>query len=439
MPDDGDMQGRILVVYDSRVIRETVSVLGIEDDFAVMELDDPAAAAGIAAEHAPDIVVICAMSRNTTAFDTCRAIKDATAEAYLPVVIYSINAGESARRKALECGADDLVQVTIAPEDLVYRISTLLRIKALVRESQQRTRSLARASAEAADMMLHLEEADRRIREQNEQLERMVRELEDRDRRISAQQQEISSHLETLKKEMELASALQINLLPSGAPEVRGMALHDRYVPAAQLCGDYYDYMPVPGGEFNVSVADVTGHGVAPALVSVQVRTMARGAILLGKDPAAVLRGLNEFVLDTFKREFLLTMVCLSFDPRSGTVTYSGAGHCPLLLLRNDGQVEEYPSRGMPLGVSAAAPYLNETCALETGEKLLLYTDGIFEVKGEGGEIFGPDRVKETLSLQRGHSGHDVLDGLFRAARSFSVSGGFEDDVTLVLLERTPY
>ncbi|MBN2713073.1 MAG: SpoIIE family protein phosphatase, partial [Planctomycetes bacterium] len=312
-----EQKEKILVVYDSQTIRETISVIGIENAYNVIELDDPALLTETIEDELPDLVILCAMTKKSTAYESCNIIKSSMSANFMPVIIYALNASEDSVETAFQASADDIVRVTIKSDELLYRIRSLLRIRDLVRTSQQRTANMARASAEAADMMLQLEEADRRIREQNEELERMVLELKERDTRIQAQQAEIGRHLETLQQEMELAASLQLNLLPSVYPEAGDLALYDRYIPAAELCGDYYDYVAMPDGKFVVTIADVTGHGVAPALVSVQVRTMARTAILAGKSPAEVLHELNVFMIDMFKQDFLLTMVCLSYDPES--------------------------------------------------------------------------------------------------------------------------
>jgi serine phosphatase RsbU (regulator of sigma subunit) len=428
----------ILVVYDSRTIRETVSVLGIDDAYEVVELDDPDCVEETLEDVQPVLVLICAMARETTAYETCRSIKEASAGVFLPVVIYSIKAGLEEREKAFAAGADDTIQVTISPEELLFRTRSLLRIREVVVESQRRTQTIAQASAEAADIVLQLEEADRRIREQNAELERMVRELEARDARIRLQQQEIEQHLATLQKEMELASSLQINLLPSETPHVEGLVLYDRYVPAAQLCGDYYDYVDLPGGRFHVSVADVTGHGVAPALVSVQVRTRARTAVQDLTHPHEVLECLNKFMFDTFKQDFLMTMVYLVYDPQAHVATYAGAGHCPMILLPAAGDgFRELASQGMPLGVARESKYRSEAVELAPGDKLLLYTDGITEVPGrDASDIFGVERLTAAFEACRAAGGREALEDVFRAARMHSADGAFEDDVTLVLLER---
>jgi sigma-B regulation protein RsbU (phosphoserine phosphatase) len=422
---------RILVVYDSPSIKETVSVFDQNPPWQVAETNVGDDFREALEKAQPDLVVLCAMTQSSQAFSLCGDIK-AESSLYLPVVIYALKISDDSRKAAYQSGADDIIQVSISPEDLYCRINSLLRIRQMVVESQRRSISLARASAEAADMMLQLEEASRRISEQNE-------ELKLRDARISAQQEEIKQHLQTLQQEMELASALQINLLPTDSPEGADLALHDRYIPAAQLCGDYYDYVNRPGNIFHISIADVTGHGVAPALVSVQVRTLARTAVHSGKSPGEILRELNDFMINTFKQDYLMTMVCINYDPATHIAAYAGAGHCPMLLLSKNGTCRELPSRGLPLGIVAGTEFPDEQVQLAPGDKLFNYTDGIFEVTDEDtGEIFGPERLTEELTKCGDKGGRETLDHLVRTARGFSSAGCFEDDVTLVLLERLP-
>lgn len=405
----------VLVVYDSRSICETVSVMEVDNTYEVIELDDPGKIIETLEKVKPDIVLLCAMTREATAYDNCRLIKNATEGFYTPVLIYAIRVDSAELEKAFSVDADDLVQVTIAPETLLWRVRTLLKTKSFVRESVARSQSLARASAEAADMLLQLEEADRRI---------------------SEQQKEIEKHLRVLEHEMELAAALQINMLPTEVPNTPELALYDRYIPAAELCGDYYDYVQLPDSAFHVSIADVTGHGVAPALVCVQVRTMARASAQAGLSPSEILDKLNEFMLSTFDREYLMTMIALNYNPESHAITYSGAGHCPIVMMPADGgPPTELPSLGLPLGVTADAEFVDTVVQLELRDRMLLYTDGISEAVGEKG-LLGPERLIQFFTDVRDSGGREALDSIIARTRSFATKAVFDDDVTLVLMER---
>lgn len=309
--------------------------------------------------------------------------------------------------------------------------SNVLARKQIEDDLRERSISLARASAEAADMILQLEEAHRRIAEQNE-------EILARDAQIQEQQKEIEKHLEILQRDLAMASALQISLLPSEAPKVPHLLLHDRYIPAADLGGDYFDYLLLPENRVYICIADVTGHGVAPALVSVQARVLSRAAVQEGHSLEKVLAELNRFMIETFHREYLMTMVSLLYDSATFSLLYAGAGHCPLIRLSADGSIQEFPSQGLPLGVSLQATYAMDRIDLRPLDRVLLYTDGITETKNPAGEEFGVKRLLELFVEMRSLPAASVIDRLVGGACAHTQQRVFKDDVTLVLLECIP-
>ncbi len=419
-----EAQNTLLVVYDSRAIRDTLTVLDFGPEFRLVAIDDPAEVVGAVQRECPDLVILCAMARETTAYDNCQKLRQILGDRFLPILIYSLRGASEDLTRAYAAGADDLVLVNLAPEELLFRVRTLLRLGRIVGLCEKRSHSLARASSQAADMMLQLEEAGRRIQDQNRELERM--------------QGEIAGHLRRLEQELELAASLQFNLLPTVLPDLGEIRLHDRYLPAAQLCGDYYDCFALPDGRCFLCVADVTGHGVAPALVSVQVRTLARSLALSGLPLGELMSQLNNFMFETFNREFLMTTVAMVCDPNRRWIECVGAGHPPLIHLAADGKDwREWPSRGLPLGVTGGAEFHTDGFELRPGERLLAYTDGLTEVEGED-EIgfFGHQRLAECFAQQSGRPGAETPDQLLAAARRFSAAGTFADDVTVLLLER---
>ncbi len=428
MPENPD--ATILIVYDSEKIRETVSLLATDGEpWRTVELSDPARLLETLEAEKPDVVLLCAMARTTTAYDNCARVKDNQGAIFLPVVVYALRDAPDERQRAYAAGAADIFTIAMPPEEMVLRIRAHLRVRQQVLENHRRTTSLARASAEAADMILQLEEAHRRIKSQNQ-------DLQEKDRQIRKQQHEIQKHLETMQREMEIASRLQVNLMPENFAYDGGLRLFNRYIPAAMLGGDYYDYVATDGGSLFACIADVTGHGAAPALVSVQMRTLARTAVGKAVGPARILGEMNRFMFDTFKRDFLMTYAGLVYDPEARTVAFSGAGHCPLLLLRRQtGDTEELYSRGMPLGVSPQAAYEDDTVEFRPGDRLLMYTDGITEARNADDEEFSPERLIGIFQTCKDMDGEDTLDELLRQVNEFYRGDTFEDDITLVLLE----
>lgn len=428
---DNTTQPTVLMIYDSEVIRQTVSLLAMDRDrYRVVEISTPGEAQEACEREAPDLIVLCAMSKRTKAYQVCKAIKEAQGPSFTPVVIFALKLGPEEREKALEANADDIFAVTMPPEDVQARMQALLRIRQGVLESTRRSQSLARASAEAADTILQLAEANRRIQEQNQ-------EIKARDARIQLQQKDIEKHLATLQKELELASRLQVSLLPSAADYPGDVTIADQYVPAADLGGDYYDYVEREDGSLFVMIADVTGHGVAPALVGVQSRTQARAALARDPAPASVMADLNQFMFQTFKREFLMTAFGLIYEPGTGAVRYCGAGHCPLVLLRaGTNTTEEIGSKGLPLGVTGKDSYQEGQLTLAPGDRLFLYTDGINEATSPANEEYGVQRMLDAFVAARDKAPAETLAHMMEAVRVFHGGTVFDDDVTLVLMER---
>lgn len=428
------MSGKILVVFQSAEQRKTAALLeGGGYPFKVGHLENPTLLPQALARINPELVLVYVGEDRSFAYTLCQRVRS-KCDGYCGLLAIAVpETGTFERDIAIDAGADALVRVNaMEGESLVVRLAGLLRSGEVAQEYLRRSRSLARASAEAADIIVQLEEADRRIREQNT-------ELRERDHRIRQQQGEIQRHLDTLRHELQLAASLQINLMPSGraCSEGTGISLFDRYIPAEDLGGDYFDYVNLPGGGIFICVADVTGHGVAPALVTVQLRALARSHLLNGQSLAAVMNDLNSFMYETFHQAYLMTMAGLVWRPDSDTLEFVGAGHCPLIHYEAEtGECREFFSAGVPLGVLEDAGYEATPLAFHPADRVLLYTDGITEATNNEGNEYSPERLVRFFAGMNGAPGVRVLESLLQEVGNFSGGVRFNDDVTLVLMER---
>ncbi len=449
---------KVLVIFDSPSVRETVSVVDLGPEFQVTVCDNPANAEAEVESGSPQLVAICAVSNPGAAYDLCRRLKESSRDVYLPVVLLPVRMAVGDLERAQDAGADDCVPISLAPEQVAMRLTSLLRAKALFDDSlsqtsdaQARVKNMAQANLEAADEIIKTEERERRIRAQNEELERrakslaeanaeaahLVMELEERDRRIQEQAAVIADNLKTIQDELDVAKSLQIQLLPSRHPSVKGLLVFDRFMPAAELCGDYYDYFTHEDGCFDVVIADVTGHGVAPALVALQIRALARSEARQDVSLSETVSTLNRFMVENFEAGYLMSMFYLRYHPGTGSIEYVGAGHNPFLVARRAGGVESFRSQGTLLGVMAAAEYPQDTITIEPGDRLLLYTDGIVEVLDNDEIQWGDEQLVEAFGGGASLSGRELLDGLVREAAYHGGNTPFHDDVTMVLMERT--
>ncbi len=224
---------------------------------------------------------------------------------------------------------------------------------------------------------------------------------------------------------------LQRQLLPKRLPVVAGLALAARYVASdatAEIGGDWYDVVPLPGGSAGIVMGDVEGHDLAAAALMGLVRSAVRAYAGEGHPPAVVLERTNLFLVG-LGRDRMVTLAYCQLHPRDHLITTVSAGHPALQAVATDGVVLEVPTdTGPPLGVlDSGMHWLETTSTLPAGCALALFTDGLIEVRGEDiGRGFG--RVRDTLHAHRGAT-PDVIADMLLATR---VSTG-HDDVALLI------
>jgi sigma-B regulation protein RsbU (phosphoserine phosphatase) len=240
--------------------------------------------------------------------------------------------------------------------------------------------------------------------------------------------------------EMGVARAVQRRLFPSGPPSLPGFDIAAVAMPAAATCGDYYDFIHVGAGRLAVAIADVSGHGLGPALVMSQTRAYLRAYLHTLADPGEVLRQLNLTLIGDLEPGRFVTMLLARLDPRDRSLVFANAGHPPGLVLRADGELRAtLDSRGTPLGVWPARSVAGaEPVTLEPGDTVVLVTDGITESQAPDGRLFGTEGVLAAVRAHLGGSARDVRDGLIADARAFAAGGAPTDDLTAIVCKVAP-
>jgi PAS domain S-box-containing protein len=235
------------------------------------------------------------------------------------------------------------------------------------------------------------------------------------------------------ERERRIAQELQRSLLPSRLPRVPGVALGARYEPGgngATVGGDWYDAIALPGGRVAVAIGDVVGRGIEAAATMGQMRSALRAIIMQADDSGAMAERLNRFALGI--GDCVLTTVVLAiFEPATGRLRYTNAGHPPPLVVGPDGDarfLEDVPSP--PMGVVETPRYTQRTLALEPGSTLLLYTDGLVERPTEPLDV-GLDRLRAAAGAAA--AGADV-DALCSSVLAALAGDAQDDDVTMIAL-----
>ena len=239
-----------------------------------------------------------------------------------------------------------------------------------------------------------------------------------------------------MEQELTLARDIQTSFLPKESPRVQGWGVASAWQAARQVGGDFYDFIPLPGGRYGLVIADVADKGVPAALFMALSRTLMRAVAFTGRAPADALSRANELILSDSRSDLFVTMFYAVWSPTTGEVIYANAGHNPPLLARADGELIELHSRGIALGVvEHIAPEASAT-HLGPGDCLLLYTDGITDALNGDDQEFGVQRLKGVLLESRELSAEQIVTRVMDAVRDFAGDEPPFDDQTLLVLKR---
>jgi len=233
---------------------------------------------------------------------------------------------------------------------------------------------------------------------------------------------------ERMAREAREARAIQEALLPKSSPYIPGFAISGLSVPAGDVGGDWYDFIPFEDGRWGLVLADVSGKGTAAALLMSATRAMLRSLAQANCSPAEVMGKLNALLVNDIPSGRFVTLVYAVLNPTTRTLTFANAGHLRPLLV--DGQRARFldSERGTPLGL-VSGDFSECTVPLPQGARVVLYSDGITEAAGPDDNEYGPERLRDHV-LQPLVSADSILADV----SSFVNGAGLRDDATVVFL-----
>ena len=242
---------------------------------------------------------------------------------------------------------------------------------------------------------------------------------------------------ERIEQELRVAQRIQQALLPKATPEPSGWKISQHYQPAREVGGDFYDFLELADGRLGVVIGDVSGKGIAAALVMTGARSVLR-AVAQGGDsaPGLALAEANEVLCSDIPPNMFITCFYGILDPSSGAFAYANAGHNLPCCRRKGGLAVELRATGMPLGLLPGMRYEENDTVIAPGECTVFYSDGLIEAHDSKGEMFGSPRLRNLIAEHP--RGGTALTGflLDELERFVDGVGEQEDDITLVTLER---
>jgi serine phosphatase RsbU (regulator of sigma subunit)/anti-sigma regulatory factor (Ser/Thr protein kinase) len=244
---------------------------------------------------------------------------------------------------------------------------------------------------------------------------------------------------ERLAREVELAREIQTRLLPHGRRVAGDHVLFGSHRAAAEVGGDYYDFLELPDGRVAIAIADVAGKGLGGCLVMSMLSSLLRALYAAHPSPKALLVELQKHLLQTLKPGEFVTMFYGILEPDTGRLTYASAGHSPVMLWRaHDGNVEWHSSEGIPLGAlrgdALDSTLADRTVELAPGDLLLQFTDGYNEAFDTAGrEQFGFDGIEEVVRSHAGQGADALVRALGQAMAEWNLGEPLDDETLLVV------
>ena len=375
---NGEQPEKILLVDDNptnlQVLYQTLEGRG----YNLLVAKNGETALSIVQKAEPELVLLDIMMPGIDGYEVCRQLKENPETNKIPVIFLSALTDTQDKVRGLDLGAVDYIGKPFQPEEVIARVNTHLTIHRLQRE----------------------------VQEQRDELER----------------------------ELQTVSDVQRDLLPKELPEVAGLQLSAFYETSRYAGGDYYDVIRISDHQVGLFVADAEGHSTPAAVRMAMTCALLRAYLGNLANPDEVLKHVNEHLCKVIGNSFI-TAVYAVFDGQSKTLRMSIAGHMPPLLHR--------PSDGETIEVSAESTYIMgfqpydevpvTEISLQSGDRFLLYTDGLTERFNPEREMYGAERLGKQLSQDYGDDPRAMLDAVINDVDAFAANVAASDDQTLLL------
>ncbi len=370
---------KILVVDDIKVnvdlLRMRLGKEGYEVSCAYNGLE----ALELVKKQKPDMIISDVIMPELDGFELCRKIKNNDITRNIPVVLITSLSSTEDKVNGLEAGCDDFLSKPINDIELTARVRSLLRLKDYTDELA--VKNIA------------------------------------------------------FQKEIRLASKVQEKILPSDVPDTKGFDIDFRYIPCFMVGGDFYYFMPFSEKKLGVFVADVVGHGMQAALITMILKTLLDNFIEQNKTPSELLSEMNLQLINILGGKFTyVTAVYTILDLEENKIIYASAGHPAGYLCRN-GNVDFLKTKGYVMGLFENAVFETKEQDLKPGDQILLYTDGAFEAEDSSFQIFGDEKLLAVFKDNCEKSSKEINEKIIQELKDFIGDNEFSDDVNLIAIK----
>ena len=393
----------VLVVDDSRLQRRILTSYLNGWGYRVIEANSGERALEICKAECPDIILSDWMMPGMGGLEFCQTFREMRGDRYGYFILLTSKSNKGEVAQGLDVGADDFLTKPVNAAELRARIGAGQRVLDIKRQLTEKNRL-------------------------------------------------ISATLEKMDRDLIEAQKLQQSLVRDRFRQWPGLDVSLLLRPAGHVGGDLVGVFAVNDNEVGIYSIDVSGHGIASALMTARLATYFSGnsaeqniAISLRpngrsqmRSPAEVAAQLNMLLLDEMETEHYLTLLLARVQLDSGVVTMTQAGHPHPILQRSDGSLSELGSGGFPVGLIPGAAYDEFEVEMQPGDRLFFGSDGITECLNPAGEMLNPAGLESIMAKNAGRTGLQFFDGMLWYLTDFAGDQNFDDDISGVLMEFRP-
>ena len=244
-----------------------------------------------------------------------------------------------------------------------------------------------------------------------------------------------------LEGELETARKIQERLLPHEMPQFPGFEIAGTSIPSKQVGGDYFDFLDLGKGRLGIAIADVSGKGIPAALLMANLQASFHSQIMETKKVGDVATRINNMIVKSTDSNMFVTFFYGLLDRNQSTFTSTNAGHNPPVLQRADKSIERLTEGGLVLGALHDQKYAQQTTALNPGDILVLFTDGITEARAPDKDmtedkLFGEDRLIQVIKDNASLPAREIQAAILQAVSAHTKNKPQDDDITLVIIKR---
>jgi len=240
-----------------------------------------------------------------------------------------------------------------------------------------------------------------------------------------------------MQEEVRLAARIQSDLLPSEIPQIPGYQLSGKNIPAQEVGGDHFDFIPVDEHRMAICLGDVSGKGLPASLLMSNLQATLRSQTFVNASPKECVDRSNTLLFRSTSPEKFVTLFYCVLDSHQHTLTFTNAGHEFPFLISKKGDIRRLQTGGLAVGMMESFPFAEETVTLEPEDLLVIISDGVSEAMNPDREQFGDQRLSEIIAQQRNGTADQIIDQIIAGVRTHAGSAPQMDDITLVAVKRT--